>query len=118
MRKKLHITLDAADNTITLSPALAKELRVSKGLPVIFVFRFGGTREFAFKRVPTEFMHTTPCGIVSYNQQVGAWGFVSHCPTVNLMLFDMGLDINTPQKLGVEKTRLPDKSYIYKILSL
>lgn len=116
MKKKLYIIADTRDNTITLSSALCNELSVTLGDPRVFLFTIKGTGEYAFKRVPLQFANTTVCGIVSYNPQLKTYGFVSHCPTVNLMFHTMNIQ-KTKKKLKVEKHELPDHSTIYKIIT-
>ncbi|WP_321331867.1 hypothetical protein [uncultured Bacteroides sp.] len=108
----MHVILDSTDNSVTLSPKMCQELQIEKNTSFIFIFKIKGEKRFGLKRVSTEFAKTTQCGIVSLNPKLKTFGFITNCPTVSLIFYEMGITGKTA-RLKVKKEMLPGGDYIY-----
>lgn len=88
---RLYVELDASDNSVTLSPSLAKE--VMKKIETenkIHMFKVGN--EFAFSvNHPGLMEEDTPFAPLQKNFQHNCIGFNACCPSVNRIVYDYNL---------------------------
>ena len=106
---QMYVIVDGADNSVTLSKRLVKDMGVMEMTtqPKVMVFRVMGGYGFM---VDPEVEQETQLNDIQYNEKHKTIGFETLCPTVNRILYDYGL----PQgryKLGIKRHRSKGKVF-------
>lgn len=107
--RRMYVIVDGADNSVTLSKRLVKDMGVMEMTtqPKVMVFKvFGG---YGFM-VDPDVEQETQLNNIQYNEKHRTIGFETLCPTVNRILYDYHL----PQgryKLGIKKRRTKGKVF-------
>jgi hypothetical protein len=105
----MYVIADGADNSVTLSKRLVKDMCVMDMTtqPKVIVFKVMDGYGFM---VDPEVDQETQLNDIQYNEKHHTIGFESLCPTVNRILYDYGL----PQgryKLAIKKHRSKGKVF-------
>lgn len=111
-----YVIADPADNSITLSKRLFHHIKgnAAEGdAPVVFVFRIPEDGTFGFMLNPCFEQPTYLCEI-QYNDKHKCVGFESLCPSVGRILYDYGLNGDSPVALTVSVREANGKIY-YKL---
>ena len=109
--RKMYVIIDGADNSVTLSEALYRDIEPDMGDEAkVFVFRIAGARTYGFSVNPKLDQPTQLADI-----QHKCVGFESLNSTVNRMLYDYGLPAGAKVKLSVGKGTAGNVRY-YTIL--
>lgn len=106
---QMYVIVDGADNSVTLSKRLVKDMGIMEMAtqPKVMVFKVMGGYGFM---VDPEVEQETQLNDIQYNDKHRTIGFETLCPTVNRILYDYSL----PQgryKLGIKKHRSKGKVF-------
>lgn len=111
------VVLDPADNSVTLSRLLFRDMqrRADGGAARVFVFGVSAEHSFGFMLGAPREEPTQLCDI-QYNDRYRCVGFETLCPSVGRMLYTWKLPPTTRCKLSVALRSLPDGRAYYLIL--
>lgn len=111
--RSMYVVMDGADNSITLSKRLVKDMGVmDMGVqPKVMVFRISEGYGFM---VNPDVEQETQLNDVQYNEKYKTVGFESLCPTVNRILYDYAMPC-AKYKLSVKKHRTAIGTIYYQI---
>ena len=113
-----YVLLDPADNSVTLSRALFREMQKSAnpGDPArVFVFAVPEKHSFGFMLNPPIDQPTQLCDI-QFNDRYHCVGFETLCPSVGRIYYDLGLPTHAPCRLSVERATTPDGHAYYLLI--
>lgn len=113
--RAMYVIVDGADNSITLSKRLVRDMAVmDMGVqPKVMVFRIPDLECYGFMVNP-EVEQETQLSDVQYNDKHKTIGFESLCPTVNRILYDYRMPC-AMSKLSVKKHRTKEGKVYYQI---
>lgn len=139
---RCYVTLDPADNSVTLSKALFNHIkdnaraneRKRKRVPIlpnaaedvqqanardidearVFVFKVSGNENYGFMTNPGIEQPTQMCDI-QYNDKYRCVGFETLCPSVGQILYNYGLPADIRVKLSVSICYAPQGKVYYQI---
>lgn len=103
-RKRMYVTLDPADNSVTLSQSLFEHMRHAAkdaDKAQIYVFRVPHKKSFGFVVNPDIEQPTQLCD-VQYNAKYQCVGFETLCPSVGAMFHFFRLPPDQVQRLAVK----------------
>ena len=101
--RRMYVIADAQDNSVTISKALFKHMKVMKQDEAkVMVFRAGDN--YCFTLNPT-IEQPTQLADIQYNSKYRCIGFECLVPTVNRIFYDYGLPANSRVKISVDVLR-------------
>ena len=111
----MYVIVDGADNSVTLSKRLVKDMGVmDMGVqPKVIVFRIPDMQSYGFMVNP-DVEQETQLSDVQYNDKHKSIGFESLCPTVNKILYDYAMPC-AMCKLSVKKHKTAVGKVFYEI---
>lgn len=111
----MYVIVDGADNSVTLSKQLVKDMGVMDMTvqPKVMVFRIPDKQSYGFMVNP-KVEQETQLNDVQYNDKHKSIGFESLCPTVNRILYDYAMPC-AACKLSVKKHRTATGEVYYQI---
>lgn len=116
-RRRLHVILDPADNSVTLSRRLFRHIRMAVGdaAPRVFMCRIPDLRTFGFVINPDLDRPTQLCDI-QYNHLHRCVGFETLCPSVGTIFYHLGLHPMRTVRFRVRTHTLPDGHTCYILI--
>lgn len=112
------VIIDPADNSVTLSRLLFRDMRrrAADAEAKVFVFSIPAEHTFGFMLgAPADDTPTQLCDI-QYNDRYHCIGFETLCPSVGRMLYEWHLPPTTRCKLSVSLRFTPDGRAYYQIV--
>jgi hypothetical protein len=104
-----HVILRASDDSVTFSAALLRTIRrhTAKDLRVLTV-SVKGTNDFAFIVAPkmNEVTEDVKLPTIQYNAATKEYGYHCFNPSVNMMFYEWGLNVDAVVKCRVSRKRV------------
>lgn len=106
---RTHVILSAKDDSVTFSPALLRKIRrhTGKDLRVLTV-AVAGTNDYAFIVAPKmeELTEDVKLPTIQYDPKTKDYGYHCFNPSVNRMLYDLGLEPDAVIRCRVSRKRV------------
>ena len=106
---RTYVVLSAIDDSVTFSPALLRKIRrhTGKDLRVLTV-AVAGTNDYAFIIAPKmeEVTDDVKLPTIQYDPRSKEYGYHCFNPSVNRMLYDLGLDAGATIRCRVTRKRV------------
>lgn len=106
---RLYVVLNAADDSVTFSPALLRKIRRhTKGDLRVLTLAVKDTSDYCFFVAPKmeELKEEVQLPLIQYDIRTKEYGYHCFSPTVNKMLYGWGLEPDSKVKCRVSRKRL------------
>ena len=109
-----HVILRASDDSVTFSPALLRVIRrhTDRDLRVVTA-AVRGTNDYVFIIAPRmeELPGEVRLPVIQYNAASKEYGYHCFNPSVNMMFYEWGLDVDAVVKCRVTRKRMRGQWY-------
>lgn len=114
--RRLYVTVDPADSSITFSPTLYSRIlrhAVSSDSARVIIFRLSNANQYAFMVNPDVNPAETILADIQYNPKYDCVGFEALCPTVSRILFDYSMPYQQKCRISVSPEKTADGKRYY-----